>query len=240
MTDGGPENTSAKERRLLEAHDLWRSFRHGGGVVPVLRGLDLRVDASERIAITGKSGVGKSTLLHILGTLDRPDRGRLTFEGRDVFAMPERDLAVFRNRHVGFVFQFHHLLPEFSALENVMIPAIIAGLSRREAAARAEGLLVAMGLQDRASHRPAELSGGEQQRVAICRAMVMRPSVILADEPTGNLDEVTSEEVHRLFVELNEAYGVAVVVATHNPRFAERMGRILRLEEGVLHEVGRG
>lgn len=222
---------------LLEARGLVRTFRHGGRVIEVLKGLDLDVAPAERVAIIGKSGVGKSTLLHVLGTLDRPDAGRVAFEGRDVFAMGEREVAAFRNRHIGFVFQFHHLLPEFSALENVMIPAIIAGISRREAAERAIELLETMGLSGRASHRQAEMSGGEQQRVALARAMVMRPRVILADEPTGNLDEATSEEVHRAMDDLNGRFGVALVVATHNPGLAGRMGRVLRLEGGVLHEA---
>ncbi len=225
---------------LLQAHGLVKSFRHGGRVIEVLRGVDLVVKPGERLAIVGKSGVGKSTLLHVLGTLDRPDAGQVLFEGRNVFEMREPEVAAFRNRHIGFVFQFHHLLPEFSALENVMIPAIIAGISRREAGARAMELLETMGLSDRASHRQAELSGGEQQRVALARAMVMRPRVILADEPTGNLDEATSEEVHRAMVDLNERFRVALVVATHNPGLATRMGRVLRLEGGVLHEVGGG
>lgn len=223
---------------LLEARGLVRTFRHGGRVIEVLRGLNLDVAPSERVAIVGKSGVGKSTLLHILGTLDRPDEGRVLFEGRDVFAMREPEVAAFRNRHIGFVFQFHHLLPEFTALENVMIPAIIAGISRRDATERAMELLETLGLSDRASHRQAEMSGGEQQRVALARAMVMKPRLILADEPTGNLDEATSEEVHRAMEDLNERFGVALLVATHSPRLARRMGRVYRLEGGVLHEVG--
>lgn len=224
------------EGALLRARGLVRTFRHGGRVIEVLKGLDLDVGPAERVAIVGKSGVGKSTLLHVLGTLDRPDAGRVAFEGRDVFAMGEPEVAAFRNRHIGFVFQFHHLLPEFSALENVMFPAIIAGISRREAGDLASELLETMGLSGRTSHRPAEMSGGEQQRVALARAMVMRPRVILADEPTGNLDEATSEEVHRAMDDLNERFGVALVVATHNPGLAGRMGRVLRLEGGVLHE----
>ncbi|HOU55099.1 MAG TPA: ABC transporter ATP-binding protein [Myxococcota bacterium] len=222
---------------LLEARDLWKSYHRSGAEIPVLRGTDFRLEAGERVAVLGKSGVGKSTLLHVLGTLDRPERGRVLFRGADLTGRPEGELAVFRNRKLGFVFQFHHLLPEFSALENVMIPAIIAGTSRREAARLAGDLLEAVGLSHRQSHRPAELSGGEQQRVAMARALVMRPEVILADEPTGNLDETTSEEVHGLMLDLNGRFGVAFVVATHNLRLAERMGRVLRLENGVLHPV---
>lgn len=228
-----------KLRVLLSARGLVKTYRHGGRVIEVLKGLDLDVAPAERVAIVGKSGVGKSTLLHLLGTLDRPDAGVVSFEGRDVFAMAEADIAAFRNRHIGFVFQFHHLLPEFSALENVMIPAIIARIPRREAWERAAELLETLGLSGRASHRPAEMSGGEQQRVALARAMVMHPRVIIADEPTGNLDEATSEEVHRAMDDLNERFGVAFVVATHNPALAGRMGGVLRLEGGVLHEVRR-
>ena len=225
---------------LLSASDLTRSFLHGGRTIEVLKGLDIMVAPAERVAIVGKSGVGKSTLLHILGTLDVPDSGSMRFEGQEVFQMSAPQLARFRNRHIGFVFQFHHLLPEFSALENVMIPAIIGSLSRREAGARAAKLLEAVGLSSRAAHRPAELSGGEQQRVALARALVMRPRLILADEPTGNLDDATSEEVHTLFDVVNREFGVAFLVATHNLRLAGRMDRTLRMEAGRLQQVGEG
>lgn len=197
--------------------------------------MDLDVAPAESVAVVGKSGVGKSTFLHVLGTLDRPDAGTVTFEGEDVFRLGPARLAAFRNQHLGFVFQFHHLLPEFSALENVMIPAIIGGLPRREATARATDLLGTVGLADRRDHRPGEMSGGEQQRVALARALVMRPRLILADEPTGNLDDATSEEVHSLFTRLNQKYEVAFLVATHSMRLAGRMDRVLRLEDGVLH-----
>lgn len=212
-------------------------FRHGGREIHVLRGLDLDVFPREMTAIVGKSGVGKSTLLHILGTIDTPDEGTIKFDGTDVFSLSERDLASFRNSRIGFIFQFHHLLPEFSALENVMIPAIIGGLSRRESIDRATELLATVGLEPRSTHRPGELSGGEQQRVALARALVMRPRLIIADEPTGNLDDATSEEVHNLFAGVNERYGVAFLVATHNMRLAGRMHRILRLEDGIVHAV---
>jgi lipoprotein-releasing system ATP-binding protein len=235
MTDNG--RPPAANDVLLSARGLAKAFSHGGRDIHVLRGLDLDLGRGERVAILGKSGVGKSTLLHVLGTLDRPDAGTVRVEGEDVFALPERRLAAFRNGHMGFVFQFHHLLPEFSALENVMIPAIIAGLSRREAESRSRALLDDVGLASRAAHRPAELSGGEQQRVALARALVMRPRLILADEPTGNLDDATSEEVHNLFAELNQRFGVAFLVATHNRKLAARMDRVLRLEDGVVHVV---
>lgn len=235
MTDHGRTMPAADV--LLSARGLVKTFSHGGREIQVLRGLDLDVTRGERVAILGKSGVGKSTLLHVLGTLDRPDQGTVTVESEDVFALSERRLAAFRNGHMGFVFQFHHLLPEFSALENAMIPAIIAGLSRREAESRARTLLDDVGLATRASHRPAELSGGEQQRVALARALVMRPRLILADEPTGNLDDATSEEVHNLFADLNNRFGVAFLVATHNRRLAARMDRVLRLEDGIVHVV---
>jgi lipoprotein-releasing system ATP-binding protein len=223
------------ESLLMEARGLVRTFSHLGSDIRVLRGLDLTIDKAEQVAILGKSGVGKSTLLHVLGTLDRPDSGTILFDGEDVFRLSERRLAAFRNRHVGFVFQFHHLLPEFSALENVMIPGIIGGLSRREAWSRASSLLEAVGLAHRTEHRPGELSGGEQQRVALARALVMRPKLILADEPTGNLDDATSEEVHNLFTEVNRMFDVAFLVATHNLKLAARMTRILRLEDGMVH-----
>ncbi len=235
MTDHGRTMPAADV--LLSARGLVKTFSHGGREIQVLRGLDLDVTRGERVAILGKSGVGKSTLLHVLGTLDRPDQGTVTVESENVFALSERRLAAFRNGHMGFVFQFHHLLPEFSALENAMIPAIIAGLSRREAESRARTLLDDVGLATRASHRPAELSGGEQQRVALARALVMRPRLILADEPTGNLDDATSEEVHNLFADLNNRFGVAFLVATHNRRLAARMDRVLRLEDGIVHVV---
>jgi lipoprotein-releasing system ATP-binding protein len=225
------------EHPLLSAKNLVRKFTHGGREINVLRGLNLDIAHREMTAIVGKSGVGKSTLLHILGTIDRPDSGNLEFDGINVFSLSEPQLAAFRNTKIGFIFQFHHLLPEFSALENVMIPAIIGGLPRRDAHDMASELLNTVGLGPRISHRPAELSGGEQQRVALARALVMRPRLIIADEPTGNLDDSTSEEVHNLFLEVNRQFGVAFLVATHNMRLAGRMHRILRLEEGTVHPV---
>ena len=219
----------------LVARDVWKSFRHGRRTIEVLRGVSLEVRPAESVAIVGKSGVGKSTLLHVLGTIDKPDKGAVLVSGKDVTTLGDRELAALRNKEIGFVFQFHHLLPEFTALENVMIPALLGGLGRSRAKEEAENLLKRVGLGDRLDHRPAELSGGEEQRVAICRALVMRPKVVLADEPTGNLDESTSEEIHSLLSGLNEEYGVALVIATHNMRLASLMQRVYRLEGGRLH-----
>src|SRR5437773_106843 len=196
---------------LVQAIELEKRYVDGPAVVSVLEGLDLDIEPGARIAIVGESGVGKSTLLHLLGALDRPTAGRILFDGDDVFARREPDLAGFRNREVGFVFQFHHLLPDFTALENVMLPALIAGEAFREASSRATALLERVGLQARLAHRPGQLSGGEQQRVAVARALVRRPRLLLADEPTGNLDPATGEGVQQLLIELNRQHGSALV-----------------------------
>jgi lipoprotein-releasing system ATP-binding protein len=190
------------------------------------------------VAIVGESGIGKSTLLHLLGALDEPTGGQLLFDGQDVFARPEAELAAFRNREVGFVFQFHHLLGDFTALENVMLPSLIARRPFAATRARAADLLERVGLKERLAHRPGELSGGEQQRVAVARALAQRPRLLLADEPTGNLDPATGDAVQQLMVELNEEHGAALVVATHNDRLAAAMGRTLRLVGGRLQEAG--
>lgn len=219
---------------LLEARGLEKRYVDGPTEVRVLSGLDLRLEAGERVAIVGESGVGKSTLLHLLGALDAPTAGRLVVEGTDVFALPEAALADFRNRTVGFVFQFHHLLGDFTALENVMLPALIGREPPRAARARATALLERVGLGARLHHRPGELSGGEQQRVAVARALVRRPRLLLADEPTGSLDPGTGERVAALLMELNAEHGATLVVATHNPTLAAAMGRILRLVDGRL------
>jgi lipoprotein-releasing system ATP-binding protein len=203
--------------------------------VPVLAGLDLAVQAREMIAITGASGVGKSTLLHVLGTLDRPESGRLRLEAADVLGLAEDRLRQLRNRILGFVFQFHHLLPEFTALENVMMPALIARLPAAEARRRAEALLEELGLAARGHHRPGALSGGEQQRVAVARALVQSPRILLADEPTGNLDRETGERLNVLLRRLNQEKGITVVVVTHNERLAAACDRTLRLENGHLN-----
>jgi len=224
---------------LVQAIRLDKRYVDGPTVVQVLSGLDLQVDAGERVAIVGESGVGKSTLLHLLGALDEPTGGQLLFDGQDVFARPESELAGFRNREVGFVFQFHHLLGDFTALENVMLPSLIARHPVAATRARARELLERVGLKDRLAHRPGQLSGGEQQRVAVARALTQRPRLLLADEPTGNLDPATGEDVQQLMLELNEEHGAALVVATHNDRLAAAMGRTLRLADGRLHEAGR-
>jgi len=220
---------------LLSAQGVDKIFRDAGRDVVVLRGLNLEVEAGEEIAIVGQSGVGKSTLLHVLGSLEAPSAGAVIFEGSDLFALNEREVAEFRNRKLGFVFQFHYLLADFSALENVAMPALIARLTEREAQRRATEMLELVGLGGKLHRRPAELSGGEQQRVAVARAVVMRPRLVLADEPTGNLDPGTADEVHHLFHQLNRSLGLTLIVATHNERLSRSMGRTLRLREGRLH-----
>ncbi len=198
----------------------------------VLKGLDLTFSQGEKAAIVGASGVGKTTLLHVLGTLDRPTAGKVLYEGKDIYTLNEKDLAFFRNREIGFVFQFHHLLPEFNALENTMMPCLIQGLSKKEAAFRAEAILTLVGLKERLSHKPGELSGGEQQRVAVARALVLEPKVLLADEPTGNLDTKTGDSVFDLLQELNHIKGVTLIVVTHNLKLAENMARQIQLVDG--------
>ncbi len=227
---------------LLAARDVLKTYATARGSLEVLSGLDLDVAAGEMVAIVGESGSGKSTLLHLLGALDRPTAGAILYRGEDVFAQPDESLARWRNRAVGFVFQFHHLLPEFSALENVAMPALIGGASLREARPRAADLLQRFGLADRAEHRPGQLSGGEQQRVAVARALMNRPGLVLADEPTGNLDTKTAEHLHdelRRLVEAGEAGNPehALVIVTHNPALAQRADRVLRLDAGRLHDV---
>ena len=219
-------------KELIQVQQLFKSFGNGAKKVEVLSGIDLAFSQGERVAIVGASGVGKTTLLHILGTLDRPTTGKVFYGGRDIFTLNEKDLAFFRNREIGFVFQFHHLLPEFSALENTMMPCLIQGISNKEAALRAEAILTLVGLKDRLSHKPGELSGGEQQRVAVARALVLEPKVLLADEPTGNLDTKTGESVFALLQDLNRMKGVTLIMVTHNPILAAQMPRQILLLEG--------
>jgi lipoprotein-releasing system ATP-binding protein len=222
---------------ILAAEGVVKGYETAAGYIPVLAGVDLKVAEGEMVAITGASGVGKSTLLHVLGTLDKPERGRVAVGGEDVLRLPETRLREFRNSTIGFVFQMHHLLPEFTALENVMMPLLIgrqaAGLARR----RASAALCELGLADRLEHRPAALSGGEQQRVAVARALACRPRLLLADEPTGNLDRETGEQLHGLLRRLNHETRVTVIVVTHNESLAEVCQRRLRLADGRLWPV---
>ena len=213
---------------IIEAHDIRKSF----GTLEVLRGIDFCADAHEVVSIMGASGAGKSTLLQILGTLSTPDGGTLLVDGQDVLQLQGEALAAFRGRRIGFVFQAHHLLPEFSAEENVLIPALIAGVPMKEARAKAVRLLGEVGLQSRLDHKPGELSGGEQQRVAIARALVNDPAVLFADEPTGNLDSVTKQEIHRLLFSLRERLGQTIVIVTHDPELAALCDRTLTMKDG--------
>jgi len=219
---------------LVSVRDVHKSFIEGASEIHVLRGVNLELAEGERLAVVGESGVGKSTLLHILGTLDRPTRGQILFQGHELPLNDEAALCQFRNRQIGFIFQFHYLLPDFSALENVMFPALIQGVAEAEAKAEAERLLELVGLKDRVSHRPGKLSGGEQQRVAVARAVILKPKLVLADEPTGSLDLRIGEEVQELLFRLNAEHGIALVVATHNRGFAQRIGRRVELKAGEL------
>lgn len=218
---------------MIHAKGIEKSF----GTLKVLKGVSFEASKSEVVAIMGASGAGKSTLLQILGTLSAPDAGSLIIDGIDVLKIKGDAMAEFRNRKIGFVFQFHHLLPEFTALENVMIPALVAGRSRKDAESAAKNLLAELGLAERASHKPSELSGGEQQRVAIARALINRPAVVFADEPSGNLDSKTKEELHRLFFELRDKYGQTIVIVTHDPDLARMCDRSLYMVDGCFVQV---
>ena len=222
---------------FVDVRALAKSYTVGGRQLVVLRGLDLGVDQGEMVAIVGASGVGKSTLLQLVGGLDRSDGGAIQIGDTDMRAADDAARVAFRNRQVGFVFQFHHLLPEFTAAENVAMPLRIARVGSGEARSRAEALLGEVGLSDRVSHRPGMLSGGEQQRVAVARALVMQPALLLADEPTGDLDEQTGAELHALLRRMHAAHGLTSLIATHNMRLAESCDRVLRLEDGRLHSV---
>ncbi|QQS12777.1 MAG: ABC transporter ATP-binding protein [Rhodospirillales bacterium] len=218
----------------LSLRDVRRTFRQGDRALEVLRGADLDLRPGEIVALVGPSGAGKSTLLHVAGLLERPDSGEVVLDGKSVGAASDAERTALRGRYLGFVYQYHHLLPEFSALENVMMPQLLAGMSKREAGKRAAELLAMVGLTERASHRPARLSGGEQQRVAIARAVANAPRVLLADEPTGNLDHATSDGVFRQLMVLVRGSGLAALIATHNPELAARMDRTVRLRDGIL------
>ena len=213
---------------MIQAKGIEKAF----GALKVLKGIDFGAEKSEVVSIMGASGAGKSTLLQILGTLSTPDAGSLIIDGIDVFRLKDKALAEFRNRKIGFVFQFHHLLPEFTALENVMIPAFIAGRSKSDAESSAKALLADLGLADRLNHKPSELSGGEQQRVAIARALINNPSVLFADEPSGNLDSKTKEELHKLFFTLRDKYGQTIIIVTHDPDLAKMCDRSLYMVDG--------
>jgi len=219
---------------LLSVKELQKSFSEGGNEIHVLRDVNFDLAEGERLAVVGESGVGKSTLLHILGTLDRPTGGKILFGGKQLPLDDEAALCEFRNRQIGFVFQFHYLLPDFLALENVMFPALVQGIEPAQAKREAVQLLQLVGLTDRLSHRPGKLSGGEQQRVAVARAVILKPKLVLADEPTGSLDLRIGEEVQDLLFRLNEEHGIGLIVATHNRQFAKKIGRCVELREGRL------
>lgn len=222
---------------LLELRGLSKTYNTGTSQLEVLRGIDLDLQAGTTTALVGASGAGKSTLLHLLGALDRPTSGTVCFRGENIFDKNDRQLAAFRNRSIGFVFQFHHLLPEFTALENVMMPALIGRIPRPEARDTAESLLEDVGLGQRMTHRPGELSGGEQQRVAIARALALEPELLLADEPTGNLDMKTSDGIHAMLTDLQIKKGLTLVIVTHNERLAAAMGTTIHLIDGKVNKT---
>jgi lipoprotein-releasing system ATP-binding protein len=226
-------------RSLVTAKNVQKSFRHMGRTLEVLRGVDLEIEDGEMLCIVGPSGAGKSTLLHCIGTLDVPTRGSIRLNGEEITALPGARLADLRNRTIGFVFQFHHLLPEFNAIENVMMPGMVQGRSKRELEPRARALLEEVGLKERVLHRPGELSGGEQQRVALARALFLEPKLLLADEPTGNLDSATSVQIHDLLFDINKQRGTTIIVVTHNPTLAASMPRVVTLQDGKVEKDER-
>jgi len=227
-------NQNSDHSHIITVKNLSKSFSHNGIKIEILKNINLSLDAGEKIAIVGASGIGKSTLLHILGTLDRPENGTFLFNNKNVFLFDNERLARFRNESIGFVFQFHHLLPEFSAVENAMMPALIKGVNKKEAKEAAEAILIRVGLKDRLSYRINKLSGGEQQRVALARALVLRPVILLADEPTGNLDEKNKKQVHDLLMELNQELNMTMIVVTHSIELASYMSRIVTIVDGQL------
>jgi lipoprotein-releasing system ATP-binding protein len=233
----GIRGQEPKPDHFIAVRNLYKSFNSSGSLIEILKGVNFDLDTGETVAIVGASGIGKSTFLHILGTLDRPDSGTLHVQGEDVFLFDDEKLARFRNEYIGFVFQFHHLLPEFSAVENVMMPALIKGQSKHKARQAAEAILVRVGLKNRLGHMVGKLSGGEQQRVALARALVLKPLILLADEPTGNLDKKNSDQVHDLLLELNQEFQMTLVVVTHNMALAAYMSKIVTIIDGQIVET---
>ncbi|MDD4575492.1 MAG: ABC transporter ATP-binding protein [Bacteroidales bacterium] len=215
---------------MIVIENLKKSY----GSLNVLKGIDLEISKSQIISIVGASGAGKSTLLHIIGTLDKPNSGKVLFNGMDIFSMNDKQISNFRNKNIGFVFQFHHLLPEFTALENISMPAYIAGTDRKEADKKAMELLSFFGLTERAQHKPSELSGGEQQRIAVARALINNPSVIMADEPSGNLDSKNARELHELFFDLRDRFKQTFIIVTHNQELAEMADRCVHMKDGIV------
>jgi len=243
VTPSGTPRTSPRRdaaQPLVRVRALHKSFNHMGNVLEVLKGIDLEIQGGELLSIVGASGAGKSTLLHCIGTLDLPTSGQITLDGVELTTLSGQKLARVRNQSIGFVFQFHHLLPEFDALENVMMPGLIRGDARKTMELRAKEVLGEVGLSHRMTHRPGEMSGGEQQRVAIARALTLEPKLLLADEPTGNLDTATSDAIHDLFFEINRKHSTTIVVVTHNPSFAQRMPRVVSMSDGKVVGDQRG